>query len=98
MTRQELRNEVFVNLTENILPYWMEKMVDPRGGFYGRRDGNDRLDPDAPKGAILNARILWTFAAAYRILGKPEYLDMATRAKREIIDRFYDPDFGGIYW
>ena len=98
MTRQELKEEVRINLTECILPYWMEKMVDPRGGFFGRRDGNDCLHTDAPKGAILNARILWTFAAAYRVLGRQEYLDIATRAKREVIDRFFDPEYGGIYW
>lgn len=85
-------------LQTNILPYWMERMTDPRGGFYGRRDGDDVLDAEAPKGAILNARILWTFAAAYRVLRRPEYLETATRAKREIIDRFYDPEYGGIYW
>jgi len=97
-TATKLRNDVLLNLEENILPYWIDKMVDPRGGFYGRRDGNDILDADAPKGAVLNARILWTFSAAYRILGKPDYLEMATRAKREIIDKFYDKEYGGVYW
>ena len=86
------------NLRTNILPYWTDRMTDPRGGFYGRRDGNDRLDPDAPKGAILNARILWAFSAAYRVIGDNAYLEAATRAKREIIDRFYDSEYGGIYW
>jgi mannobiose 2-epimerase len=85
-------------LRNNILNYWIEKMVDPRGGFYGRRDGNDTLHEDAPKGAVLNARILWSFSAAYRVLRDEKYLDMATRAKREIIDRFYDSEYGGIYW
>ncbi len=94
-----LLNEVRQELTDNILPFWMEKMTDSgRGGFYGRIDGGDTLHADAPKGAILNARILWTFSAAYRILRRPEYLDTATRAKRYIIDRFYDNDFGGVYW
>lgn len=99
--KKEMNNfkaEVIENLTQNILPYWIDKMVDPAGGFYGRRDGNDILDVAAPKGAILNARILWSFSAAYRVLRRPEYLDMATRAKREIIDRFYDPEYGGIFW
>lgn len=96
--KEAFRKEVIDNLTSNILPYWIDKMADPRGGFYGRRDGNDRLDIDAPKGAILNARILWSFSAAYRVLGTPEYLKMATCAKREIIDKFYDPEYGGIYW
>ncbi len=77
----------------------MEKMVDQEhGGFYGRRDGNDQLDLTAPKGAILNARILWSFSSAYRVLGKPEYLEMAQRARDEIIGKFYDPEHGGLYW
>ena len=97
-TLGQLRSEMLAELTGNILPYWIERMSDPRGGFYGRRDGNDVLDPEAPKGAILNARILWTFSAAYRVLGEPAYLETATRAKREIIDRFYDSEYGGIYW
>lgn len=92
----KLRNDVLLNLEENILPYWIDKMVNPAGGFWGRRDGYDNLYEDAPRGAILNARILWTFSAAYRVLGKAEYLEIATRAKREIIDRFYDKEFGGI--
>ena len=94
-----LRTEVEHELTTGILPFWMEKMADNvQGGFYGRIDGDDKLHADAPKGAILNARILWTFSAAYRLLRKPEYLETATRAKRYIINKFYDNDFGGVYW
>ena len=86
-------------LTGNILPFWIEKMVDrENGGFYGRIDGHGNLHADAEKGGILNARILWTFSAAYRVLGKPEYLEMATRAKDYILAHFYDNEFGGTYW
>jgi mannobiose 2-epimerase len=93
--KQDMRNV----LENNILNFWMDKMVDAvNGGFYGEIDGNDRIVADADKGAILNGRILWAFSAAYRVLGKQEYLDAATRAKRYVIDRFYDKDFGGIYW
>lgn len=94
----QLANELKDNLVTNILPYWMDKMIDPRGGFYGRRDGNDILDEDAPKGAILNGRLLWTFSAAYRMTGDKRYLDTATRAKNYIINYFYDKEFGGVYW
>ncbi len=85
-------------LENDILKYWIENSCDPRGGFLGRIDGRGNVVPGEPKGAILCARILWTFSQAYRLLGKKEYLEMATRAKREIIDRFYDPEFGGLYW
>ena len=95
----QLKKEVEETLTTNILPFWMEKMTDKQhGGFYGRINGEDVLMPEAEKGAILNARILWTFSSAYRLFHKPEYLETATRAKREIIDHFYDKEFGGIYW
>ncbi len=93
-----LKGEVHENLVENILPFWMDRFLDPEGGFLGRITGEGAPDPQAPKGAILNARILWAFSAAYRVIGKKEYLDAATRARDEIINRFYDPQWGGVYW
>ena len=99
MTVKTLRSEMQDVLENNILHFWQTKMVDrENGGFYGRIDGHGTLHPEAEKGAILNARILWTFSSAYRILGKPEYLETATRAKDYIIERFIDPEYGGVYW
>ena len=85
-------------LTENILPYWMGNTCSPDGGFYGRIDGNGNLDREAPVGGIMTARILWTFASAYRILGNKEYLEMALKARDLLIGNFYDPEYGGTYW
>lgn len=99
MDIQKMRQEMEEELTANILPFWMNKMTDEaNGGFYGRITGKEVLMPEAEKGAILNARILWTFSSAYRILKKEEYLVAATRAKRYLLDYFYDKEFGGIYW
>ena len=54
-----LTQEMQEVLTTNILPYWMERMVDEQyGGFYGCIAGKEELVPEAEKGAILNARIL----------------------------------------
>ncbi len=86
-------------LEKNILPFWMQKMIDhEHGGFYGRIDGSGHLHPEAEKGAILNARILWAFSAAYRVLGKQEYLEVATRAKEFFLEHFIDEEYGGVYW
>lgn len=95
---EKLRSEVLDELVGNILPFWICRMQDPDGGFIGRITGEGRPEPDAARGAILNARILWAFSSAYRVLGKQEYLDAAKRAKREITDHFYDNEFGGVYW
>lgn len=93
-----MKSEFLYHLQNNILPYWQNQMTDPRGGLYGRRDGDGTLFPDAPKGAILHGRALWTFAAAYRMTGRAEYLAEAQRLKRYIIDHFVDNEFGGVYW
>ena len=91
-------------LENNILRFWLDKMQDTEnGGFYGRMDGRMQLHPEAEKGAILNARILWSFSAAYRVLNgssaeAPAYLEAATRAKDYIISLFIDKDYGGVYW
>jgi mannobiose 2-epimerase len=93
--RQEMQDVV----ENNILRFWLDKMVDrEHGGFYGRIDGSGVLHPEAEKGAILNARILWSFSAAYRVLGNPEYLEAATRAYEYLIEHFIDAEYGGVYW
>ncbi len=93
-----LKTEVLKELTDNILPFWAGRMADPRGGFFGRMDGSGALHPEAEKGAILNARILWTFSSAYRLLGRREYLETARTAYAFIRDRFIDRQFGGAFW
>ena len=94
-----MKQEMQDVLEKNILRFWLDKMVDrEHGGFYGRIDGHGILHPEAEKGAILNARILWAFSAAYRVLGHQEYLDAATRAYEYLIDHFIDKEYGGVYW
>jgi mannobiose 2-epimerase len=94
-----LAGQLHDELTRNILPFWANRMVDAdRGGFHGRMDGMDNLIPDAPRGGILNARILWTFAAAHRLLGSAEYLRVARWAKDYIFKHFFDAQLGGTYW
>ncbi len=95
---EQLKKEVSDNLTKNILPYWSSRMVDNiNGGFYGRIDGNDKVDQEAEKGGILNARILWTYSSAYRVLGDTSYLRLAKRAKDYILAHFIDSQYGGAY-
>lgn len=95
----QMKAEMQDVLENNILRFWLDKMQDrERGGFYGRIDGHMQLHPEAEKGAILNARILWSFSAAYRVLHKPEYLEAAKRAKDYILAHFIDEEFGGVYW
>ena len=93
------KSEAKVLLETNILRFWQERMVDYRqGGFYGRIDGYNVLHPDAEKGAVLNARILWTFAAAARVLNNTPYRILAARAYDYLMQWFMDREQGGVYW
>lgn len=93
------KHEIQGVLENNILNFWMDKMADcGNGGYYGRIDGRGLLYPEAERGAVLNARILWAFSAAYRVLRKPEYLAEATRAKDYFVRHFIDTGYGGVYW
>ncbi len=94
-----LKEEARAELVGDILPFWMKRMKDEvNGGFLGRISGEGVADEGAPKGAILNARILWTFSSAYRILGDHAYLETATQARNEVLGKFYDKELGGVYW
>ena len=95
---KRLYDMAMADLTENLLPWWMTHAVDDdKGGFYGRVDCDDRPDPDAPRYITLNARLVWTFAAAYRVLGDKRYLDMAKRAYQYFTGHFRDAEYGGYY-
>lgn len=98
MTPAELKASAQQVLEENILAYWLKLRDLKRGGFYGQVTGDEVLVPDAPRGGILNARILWTFSSAYRILHKQEYLEAAKEAKRYIETHFIDREQGGAFW
>jgi cellobiose epimerase len=94
-----LKTEFKEELLTNILPYWMNRMVDEEhGGFYGRRDGYDHLEAKADKAIILNTRILWTFSHAANVLQDNSYKRVADRAYQYITRYFFDSKCGGVYW
>lgn len=83
----------------NILAYWIKYTPDDEnGGFYGKIDHQNNVDPHAPKGSVLNARILWAFSAAHNLQANAEYLQQADRAFEYIKDHFIDEVNGGVYW
>lgn len=95
---KNLKTELKLEL-QSILSYWMENTIDTQnGGFIGQIDYNNNTNNEAEKGSVLNARLLWTFSAAYKISNNKEHLDTAKRAFEYISEHFYDTEFGGIFW
>ena len=96
---QSLKDRIEKELTGNILPFWMNHTVDKaNGGFYGALTNDLTIHNEEPRSAILCARILWSFSAAYRHLGNPEYLEMARWAYDYLTRVFVDHEYGGVYW
>lgn len=94
----QLKKELQSELTGNILPFWSGNIVDTKnGGFYGKISVNNVVSPMEDKGGILNARILWTYSAAYRVLKDTSYLRLATRARDYVLKNFIDREHGGAY-
>ncbi len=94
---KSMREEILRELTENILPFWQGRMRDPNGGFFGAADCDGIVDKAAPRAAVVNARILWTFATATRVLGA-NYAATADWAFDDLRGRFIDDEHGGLYW
>lgn len=92
--REDLSKEL-----DSILQFWINSTLDHvNGGFIGRINQAGEPDATADKGAVLNARILWSFSAAFNLTGDGIYLQHAERAFIYINRYFIDPEFGGVYW
>jgi mannobiose 2-epimerase len=92
--KEDLENEL-----HNILDFWQNKTIDDlHGGFFGQMDNDNRIIVEAPKGSVLNSRILWTFSAAYQLTKSEVYLKTAERAFEYLSDHFIDKEFGGVFW
>lgn len=82
-----------------ILAYWEKNAKDlENNGFFGQIDHFNHVVPNASKGAVLNARVLWSFSAAYRFTREQQYLEMAEIAFKYLVLHFWDKEFGGLFW
>ena len=93
-----LKTELSAELN-SILDYWINNTIDAEhGGFYGKIDNNNHVYSNVPKGSVLNARILWSFSAAFNLTKEAAYLAIADRAYKYITEHFIDHENGGVYW
>lgn len=84
---------------QSILHYWLQYTVDETNdGFYGSVSNGNMPDTTAPKGLVLNSRILWAFAAAAAHEYNQQYAATADRAFHYIHKYFIDTNYGGAYW
>ena len=97
--RSDFRRQIETELTSNILPFWMAQGMDRvHGGFYGAVTNDLKVQDEVPRSAILAARILWTYATAFRRTGMDAYQAVARRAYETLSTTFWDREHGGVFW
>jgi cellobiose epimerase len=83
----------------HILPFWCGPALDPeQGGWVGWLSNDLKPDRTQPKGLIINSRILWAFSAVHRTRPDALFKQLAGRAFDFVMNRFWDPQFGGAFW
>ncbi len=98
-TSTEILHDELAQELKNILNYWAKYAVDDvYGGFVGARNYQNKCVENAPKGIILNTRILWSFAAAGNFYQDARYLFYCERAFYYLRNQFKDSKHGGVYW
>jgi len=91
---REFRQELLA-----IADWWLQYSQDAeQGGFYGEVGLDNRPRPDADKGVVLNARILWFFSTLAQRVDDPRYRRAAQRSYRYFLKHFVDPEHGGVFW
>ncbi len=86
------------HLTEQILPFWKALKDEENGGFYGKVDYDLNVYRENEKGGILNSRILWFFSNSYLTLRDSDDIEYARHAYNQLVDKFIDKEYGGVYW
>ena len=95
---QQFKDEISSELNE-IQKYWEQYGIDNKnGGFVGRRDYSNKQIFGAPKGVILNTRILWTFSAIGNFKKDDDLRFYANRAYEYLNKYFRDREFEGVFW
>jgi mannobiose 2-epimerase len=93
------RNCLAGHLQKDVLGFWLMYGPDLEyGGFHGQINRIGKPDPAAEKSLVLESRIVWTFAAAYRDFPRDEYRKAAKDAFDFMEQHLWDREHGGWFW
>jgi mannose 2-epimerase len=103
MKREELislRTEAENHLVNELLPFWMERMVDSKnGGFLTHFDKNGNDSGEDEKSLIAQSRCLYSMSSAHRSgYGNGKFAEIAKHGADFLINKMWDDKYGGFYW
>lgn len=94
-----LRDWAEKNVKEYMFPFWTSDYIrDPEnGGYYGTVTFDMERKNDIDRSLVLYGRMVYAFSSAYVVFGDEKYLESAKYTFDYLVDKFYDPEFGGAY-
>ena len=96
----QFKNEAQKHLSEELLPFWLDRAKDNiNGGFITHfdKDGNDSGEDE--KSMLAQARTIYTFSSAHRAgYGNGKCLEYAKHGVDFLIEKFWDNEHQGFYW
>ena len=103
MDKQELiqfKNEAENHLVNELLPFWISRMIDSKnGGYLTHFDekGNDTGEDE--KSLIAQTRCLYTLSSAHRAgYGDGKLAEMARHGVDFLLEKMWDKAYGGFFW
>jgi len=98
----EYKKDLSEFLRDKLIPFWLERSVDTQyGGYLTSFDENGELFGDLEKNIVTQSRMVWGFSHLIpfaREEDKASMKEAAAQGVRFLIERFWDPEFGGFYW
>jgi mannobiose 2-epimerase len=87
------------NLQQGILKFWTDHGIDrEHGGMVGWLDRQGNPIAPGTKSLVQQARLVWTFSAAYRQFPDPAYREAAAHALKFLREKMWDARNGGFIW
>lgn len=96
MDIQAFRGELEAMIPD-ILACWTSDSYDAELGAFHTLGCDYRPLADGTHSAVLTARVLWSYSAAYRCTGREEYRRMADLAFADLRGHYADPVHGGVF-
>jgi len=97
---QKFKGQLENHLRNELLPFWIKRCRDQKyGGFLTHFDekGNDSGEDE--KSLIAQTRTIYTLSSAHRSgYGNGVCGDLARHGVDFLMDKMWDPEFGGFYW
>jgi len=99
-SKEKIQRNLERILTENIIPFWDETIIDrANGGYHLNHDIEGSNQGPANKNLVTQARMLWYYAYIYQSpYGTENHLNAANHGYKYLTTTMRDARHGGYFW